>query len=129
MNPSTGQLALLGISVALFAIGGAISLARLWSAAPALRLAAKACDYSGVLAAGGVIVWHSLARHHWQPMYDNFDSLIWLAILLALFCGFFLHIGASGLLPESHRAYPRPATTVATLLGAGFLYAVTALAR
>jgi ZIP family zinc transporter len=52
-----------------------------------------------------------------------------LSLLLALFCGFFLHIGASGLLPESHRAYPRPATTVATLLGAGFLYAVTALVR
>jgi ZIP family zinc transporter len=52
-----------------------------------------------------------------------------LAILLALFCGFFLHIGASGLLPESHRAYPRPATTVATLLGAAFLYAVTAAVR
>ena len=27
-----------------------------------------------------------------------------LSLLLALFCGFFLHIGASGLLPESHRA-------------------------
>jgi zinc transporter ZupT len=52
-----------------------------------------------------------------------------LALLLALFCGFFLHIGASGLLPESHRAYPRPSTTVATLLGAAFLYAVTALVR
>ena len=52
-----------------------------------------------------------------------------LAILLALFCGFFLHIGASGLLPESHRANPRPSTTVATLLGAAFLYAVTALVR
>lgn len=52
-----------------------------------------------------------------------------LALLLALFCGFFLHIGASGLLPESHRAYPRPSTTVATLLGAAFLYGVTALVR
>ena len=52
-----------------------------------------------------------------------------LALLLALFCGFFLHIGASGLLPESHRAYPRPSTTIATLLGAGFLYAVTSLIR
>jgi zinc transporter ZupT len=52
-----------------------------------------------------------------------------LALLLALFCGFFLHIGASGLLPESHRAYPRPATTFATLAGAAFLYAVTALVR
>ena len=50
-----------------------------------------------------------------------------LAILLALFCGFFLHIGASGLLLESHRARPRVSTTVATLAGAGFLYAVTAL--
>jgi len=52
-----------------------------------------------------------------------------LALLLALFCGFFLHIGASGLLPESHRAYPRPSTTFATLAGAGFLYAVTELVR
>ncbi len=52
-----------------------------------------------------------------------------LAVLLALFCGFFLHIGASGLLPESHRAHPRASTTAATLLGAGFLYAVTALVR
>src|ERR1700744_3594617 len=52
-----------------------------------------------------------------------------LAFLLALFCGFFLHIGASGLLPESHRAYPRPTTTLATLAGAAFLYAVTALVQ
>jgi ZIP family zinc transporter len=52
-----------------------------------------------------------------------------LAVLLAVFCGFFLNIGASGLLPESHRANPRPSTTIATLLGAGFLYAVTALVR
>ena len=50
-----------------------------------------------------------------------------LAVLLALFCGFFLHIGASGLLPESHRAHPRLSTTLATLAGAGFLYLVTRL--
>ena len=52
-----------------------------------------------------------------------------LAFLLALFCGFFLYIGASGLLPESHRAFPRPTTTLATLTGAAFLYAVTALVQ
>ena len=52
-----------------------------------------------------------------------------LAFLLALFCGFFLHIGASGLLPESHRTYPRPTTTLATLAGAAFLYAVTTLVQ
>jgi zinc transporter ZupT len=52
-----------------------------------------------------------------------------LAFLLALFCGFFLHIGASGLLPESHRAFSRPTTTLATLAGAAFLYAVTSLVQ
>ena len=52
-----------------------------------------------------------------------------LALLLALFCGFFLYIGASGLLPVSHRAYPRPFTALAPLAGAGFLYAITELVR
>lgn len=50
-----------------------------------------------------------------------------LAILLALFCGFFLHIGAASLLPDSRRARPGPATAAATLAGAGFLYLVTLL--
>lgn len=50
-----------------------------------------------------------------------------LAMLLALFFGVFLHIGASDLLPNSHRAYPSPTTTLATLAGAAFLYAVTSL--
>ena len=52
-----------------------------------------------------------------------------LAFLLAVFCGLFLHIGASDLLPESHRAFPRPTTTLATLTGAAFLYAVTSLVQ
>jgi ABC-type uncharacterized transport system permease subunit len=85
MNPSTGELVLLGVAVALLAGGMAISLARLWSAATSLRLVAKICDYLGLAAAIGVIAWHSAARGAWQPMRDNFDALIWLAILLALF--------------------------------------------
>lgn len=52
-----------------------------------------------------------------------------LAVLLALFCGVFLNIGASELLPESHRARPGPSTTLATLAGAAFLYGVTGLVR
>jgi zinc transporter ZupT len=51
-----------------------------------------------------------------------------LALILALFSGFFLYIGASDLLPESHRAYPRFLTTAATLLGAGTLLVATRLA-
>ena len=51
MNPTTGQLVLLALSVMLFAVGAAISLSRLWSAARPLRLSAKICDYLGLSAA------------------------------------------------------------------------------
>lgn len=40
-----------------------------------------------------------------------------LSLLLALFAGFFLYIGASDLIPESHHAHPVRWTTVATVLG------------
>ncbi|HKD48523.1 MAG TPA: ZIP family metal transporter [Rhizomicrobium sp.] len=46
-----------------------------------------------------------------------------LSLALALFAGFFLYIGASDLLPESHHAHPRLFTTIATLLGAATLFA------
>ncbi len=45
-----------------------------------------------------------------------------LGILLALFAGFFLYIGASDLLPESHHNHPTIWTTVATILGVAVLY-------
>jgi zinc transporter ZupT len=51
-----------------------------------------------------------------------------LPVLLGLFSGFFLYIGASDLLPESLHAHPKILTTLATLLGAGFLYVVARLA-
>jgi zinc transporter ZupT len=52
-----------------------------------------------------------------------------IGIVLALFAGFFLYIGASDLLPESHRGHPRFVTTVATFMGAATLYIVTLIAR
>jgi ZIP family zinc transporter len=51
-----------------------------------------------------------------------------LGIILALFCGFFLYIGASELLPESHHAHPTFWTTAMTVLGIAALYAVISLA-
>ncbi len=45
-----------------------------------------------------------------------------LSIILAIFSGFFLYIGASDLIPESHHAHPKFMTTAMTLLGAGILY-------
>jgi zinc transporter ZupT len=51
-----------------------------------------------------------------------------LAMVLALFSGFFLYVGGSDLLPESHHAHPRMLTTVATVLGAACLYVIAQVA-
>jgi zinc transporter ZupT len=51
-----------------------------------------------------------------------------LGLLLALFAGFFLYIGASDLIPESYHAHPKRWTTVMTLVGIGTLYLVIRLA-
>ena len=45
-----------------------------------------------------------------------------LGIVLSLFCGFFLYIGASDLLPESHHRHPTLWTTFTTVLGFAVLY-------
>lgn len=52
-----------------------------------------------------------------------------LGIILALFSGFFLYIGATDLLPESHHAHPARLTTFMTLLGFGVLYIAIRLAN
>lgn len=51
-----------------------------------------------------------------------------LGLLLALFAGFFLYIGASDLLPESHHAHPMRWTTLCTVLGIGALFLITRFA-
>ncbi len=45
-----------------------------------------------------------------------------LGLVLAMFCGFFLYIGASDLLPESHHRHPTQWTTFMTMLGVVVLY-------
>ncbi len=52
-----------------------------------------------------------------------------LGLLLALFSGFFLYIGASDLLPESHHKHPVYWTTLSTILGILVLYAVIRFAH
>jgi zinc transporter ZupT len=51
-----------------------------------------------------------------------------LGLLLALFSGFFLYIGASDLVPESHHAHPVKWTTIATLLGMAIMFVIIKLA-
>lgn len=52
-----------------------------------------------------------------------------LSLILALFCGFFLYIGASELLPDSHHRYPRLWTSVMTVLGVLVIYTAIHFAR
>ena len=87
--PSAGQLVLLCIAIGLFTIGGVLSMLRLRWDRPALRIAAKACAYSGITIGVGVLCWHSADRGSWLPLDDNFDALIWLALLLA---GFVMYV-------------------------------------
>jgi ZIP family zinc transporter len=51
-----------------------------------------------------------------------------LGIILAVFAGFFLYIGASDLLPESHHSHPTAWTTFATVLGFAVLFGAIRLA-
>jgi zinc transporter ZupT len=52
-----------------------------------------------------------------------------LALILAVFGGFFLYIGATDLIPESHHAHPKLITTIMTLLGVMVLYVAIMLAH
>lgn len=45
-----------------------------------------------------------------------------LGLVLAVFCGFFLYIGASDLLPESHHRHPKRLTSLMNILGAAFIW-------
>lgn len=69
------------------------------------------------------------------PVVGVFSTLFFtlpesaLGIILALFSGFFLYIGASDLLPESHHSHPRALTTFMTLLGIGVLYTAIQIAH
>ncbi len=51
-----------------------------------------------------------------------------LALFLATFSGFFLYIGATDLLPESHHRHPTILTTVMTIIGMVVLYTVIRIA-
>src|SRR4051812_6246220 len=82
---TAGQLFLLFAAVALFAAAEAASLARIWGDREGLRVAANACLYLGTLCGLGGAVWHAVHRRSWLPLEDNFDALVWLGLLLALF--------------------------------------------
>jgi ABC-type uncharacterized transport system permease subunit len=78
-------MSLLICCIALFAIGGVVSLLRIRRESEKLRIAAKACSWSAITAGAALIMWHAFGRHQWLPLDDNFEALIWLGLILALF--------------------------------------------
>jgi ZIP family zinc transporter len=50
-------------------------------------------------------------------------------VILAVFFGFFLYIGASDFIPESHHTHPKFLTTAMTILGAAVIYLAVFIAR
>jgi zinc transporter ZupT len=51
-----------------------------------------------------------------------------LGVALAVFCGFFIYIGASDLLPESHHQHPTWWTSLATIFGMAMMFVIINLA-
>ena len=83
--PTSGQLALLVCSVLCFAEGLILSLLRLrWDRA-LFSTIARALSWCGIIIGAAVLAWHSALRENWLPLEDNFDTLIWLGLLLAAF--------------------------------------------
>ena len=83
-----------------------------------MAVAVLAHDFSDGINTVNVMVRHGGSRA---------EALRWLLVdalglLLALFAGFFLYIGASDLIPENHHQHPKFLTTFITLLGAAVLY-------
>lgn len=142
---SRGHVRAGSLSVHSFLDGVGIGLAFQVSPAVGFVVAAAvlAHDFSDGINTINVVVRHGVSRAQalrWllvdaaAPVAGILITLLFsvsensLGLLLALFAGFFVYIGASDLIPESHHAHPRFLTTVMTLVGAAVLYAAITLA-
>lgn len=83
--PTAAQLVLLFVVVALFAVGGGLSFLRIWRDERRWRIASRVCLGVGIACSAALLVWHAASRRNWLPIGDNFDTLVWLATLLAMF--------------------------------------------
>jgi ABC-type uncharacterized transport system permease subunit len=91
--PTPAQLILVILAAAILVVGGVLSASRLRSQRPWLLPAARICLLLGVVLTLAALLWHAILRGDWLPITDNFDALLWLALLLSLFV---LYIQRSG---------------------------------
>lgn len=140
-----GSLGPVALVLHSFLDGMAISLAFQVSAAvgAVVAVAVLVHDFSDGINTVGMVVrsGKGAARAKWWLLADALAPMLGVAatylftvsendlgLILSLFAGFFLYIGASDLIPESHHGHPRFLTTIMTLLGALVLYVAIRLA-
>lgn len=147
-TPQTNKRGILGagsLSVHSFLDGAAIGLAFQVSASVGaiVAVAVLVHDFSDGINTVNMILKNSGTRAQafkWllidaaAPVLGVISTLFFtvpessLGIILAVFTGFFLYIGASDLLPESHHGHPTVWTTFATIVGVAVLYGAIKLA-
>lgn len=105
MPPHPGQIALLILSMLLLAAGMIVpwfSRGRTSPATDGEGAADASAQAMGMVRSGrllwvglicglSVVIWHSLLRRDWMPIGDNFETLIWLGLLLAGFVLYMRH--------------------------------------
>lgn len=140
-----GGVAAISLALHSFFDGAAIGLAFQVSAAVGAVVAAAVLAHkfsdgvtivSLVLRRGGskLLALRWLFANSAAPIVGVFSTMFFtlpdatLAIILAIFSGFFLYISASDLLPESYHGHPTKWTTLMTVVGAAVLFFVIQLA-
>ena len=108
-----------------------------------VAIAVVAHRFSDGINTVGVILKHRGENHHaWKwltavalaPLVGTIVTFFiavsnsTLAVILAIFAGFFLYIGASDLIPEGHHSHSKMLTTVMTIVGAVILYVIVQIA-
>ncbi len=78
-EPTLGQILLAIAAAAFFAGSVAVSIVRSSSRAVVIVLAIV-----GLALSATSLVWHAVDRRSWFPLEDNFDALLWLAIMTGL---------------------------------------------
>lgn len=140
-NTARGRFGAGSLSIHSFLDGAAVGVA--FQAAPALGLAVALAVFAHGFSDGINTV--TVIRRHGG---DQRESFKWLALdslapflgvlstflftfpesalgfIIALFAGFFIYLGASDLLPESHHGHQTHWTTVATIMGAALVWGV-----
>lgn len=141
-----GSLGASSFTLHSFIDGAAIGLAFQASAAvgAAVAIAVIAHRFSDGINTVGVVMRHSregrgaktwLTAVGLAPIVGAASTLAFrvgdatLAIILAIFSGFFLYISASDLIPEGHHSHSRFLTTAMTVVGVAALFAIVRLAE